>query len=1117
MNADATNSVRLDLNRSNTDETQWKISWQGEAGCMYGLQDSPDLINWSWMNLQYSQESVFFEKNFTQTKDAHFFRLKYTDDATEPLFTGDFDLDGLNNYFEVTYSATIGLNPLDPDSNDNGVLDGLEDTDGDGISDSDEAAYGFDPLVKDALLDLDGDLLNNLEELKLGSDPTLADTNGNGIDDALDDHDGDRYPNIYELRNPNGNPRDALVVPTPTYSVPADFSNIQDAIDAINTEYAIVLVESGTYQPVSLRNKMLLISRNGPADTILDGQNSGTVVYLNDLCTLDGFSVTRGGSDYYDGGVETYGRSMIAHCLIYDNNTPFYEYSAGGIMAYGDDLIVLNSRVFNNFPYGIDSSLSNRLTVIHSTLYNNEYDFYSSDGVAPKIINSIIWNDVNENGITYTYLSAEVQHSIIKGTSGYTDANGTVFNTEPNLDAFGRLTKSSTNAIDQATDLNIQIDIDFEARPLGQAFDIGADEFSDVDGDGLPDWLENLGVAEPLGDEDGDNIANIDEYENGLDALNPDTDFDGLNDGEEINEYNTDPLNPDTDGDSLLDGEEIENSLNPVESDAMADLDGDGYPNIYELRRVNGDPNNNEVVPDADFTVSVDGSTDHSTLQSAIDAAITDYSIILVETGTYTGTDNGNFKINSNNPAILIISRDGAEVTILDGEQSLLGGSIFSSGSALAGFTVRNYGGYSGANNSGGALYIDANEILITKCVITNNLANLNGGALYVAGNEIYISKCTIKNNSSSGDGGAIYFDGRYDDITARIESCKIYNNSASDGGGIYTYRADNMEIENTLVYNNVATSQGGGIYTYYSTGIELVYTTVFNNVAPTGSEIYKQGGETTDFMLTNSIVWNDGDALNVLSGSDLSASFSIIRGNSGYSIEKGWVVNQDPLLTTSGHLTSNSPAIDRILESFLKTDIDGDGRPYSLYADIGADEAIGSIHADGDTDSDGLRDWWELLYGLDITIDNQTTDTDNDGLLDTVEFNIGTSPIDADSDDDGLTDGQEVQLAGTNPLVADDFSEVDTDLNADGIDDSIGLSIGISFYESDNDGDGLNNAEELELGTNLLVADTDGDGIDDAIDEFPLDPDLSTRPIDGGDTSAPVIVLLTPPQATLL
>lgn len=58
-------------------------------------------------------------------------------------------------------------------------------------------------------------------------------------------------------------------------------------------------------------------------------------------------------------------------------------------------------------------------------------------------------------------------------------------------------------------------------------------------------------------DIDGDGLANIVEDSLGSDSFNADTDFDGLNDGDEINLYFTNVLLPDTDGDGLSDGEEV--------------------------------------------------------------------------------------------------------------------------------------------------------------------------------------------------------------------------------------------------------------------------------------------------------------------------------------------------------------------------------------------------------------------------------------------------------------------------------------------------------------------------------------------------------------------------------
>ena len=58
-------------------------------------------------------------------------------------------------------------------------------------------------------------------------------------------------------------------------------------------------------------------------------------------------------------------------------------------------------------------------------------------------------------------------------------------------------------------------------------------------------------------DQDADNAPDELEPGLGLDPSNPDTDGDGVADGDESNIYGTDPLNPDTDGDGASDGEEL--------------------------------------------------------------------------------------------------------------------------------------------------------------------------------------------------------------------------------------------------------------------------------------------------------------------------------------------------------------------------------------------------------------------------------------------------------------------------------------------------------------------------------------------------------------------------------
>jgi hypothetical protein len=58
-------------------------------------------------------------------------------------------------------------------------------------------------------------------------------------------------------------------------------------------------------------------------------------------------------------------------------------------------------------------------------------------------------------------------------------------------------------------------------------------------------------------DQDADNALDESEPGLGLDPTNPDTDADGVADGDEPNIYGTDALNADTDGDGVSDGEEL--------------------------------------------------------------------------------------------------------------------------------------------------------------------------------------------------------------------------------------------------------------------------------------------------------------------------------------------------------------------------------------------------------------------------------------------------------------------------------------------------------------------------------------------------------------------------------
>lgn len=79
-------------------------------------------------------------------------------------------------------------------------------------------------------------------------------------------------------------------------------------------------------------------------------------------------------------------------------------------------------------------------------------------------------------------------------------------------------------------------------------------------------------------DSDGDGLYDSEEAQYRTDPLDPDTDDDGLSDGQEVNRYETDPLNPDTDFDGLKDGAEVNtHKTNPSDRDTDDGGVADGH------------------------------------------------------------------------------------------------------------------------------------------------------------------------------------------------------------------------------------------------------------------------------------------------------------------------------------------------------------------------------------------------------------------------------------------------------------------------------------------------------------------------------------------------------------
>lgn len=78
------------------------------------------------------------------------------------------------------------------------------------------------------------------------------------------------------------------------------------------------------------------------------------------------------------------------------------------------------------------------------------------------------------------------------------------------------------------------------------------------------------------------------------------------------------------------------------------------------------------------------------------------------------------------------------------------------------------------------------------------------------------------------------------------------------------------------------------------------------------------------------------------------------------------------------------------------------------------------------DSDSDGMKDWYEDFYSLNKAIDDSALDADSDGLTNLAEQAAGTNPSVADSDGDGMPDGWEIANFGNQ--AAEPFADADND-----------------------------------------------------------------------------------------
>lgn len=252
---------------------------------------------------------------------------------------------------------------------------------------------------------------------------------------------------------------------------------------------------------------------------------------------------------------------------------------------------------------------------------------------------------------------------------------------------------------------------------------------------------------------------------------------------------------------------------------------------------------------------------------------------------------------------------------------------------------------------------------------------------------------------------------------------------------------------------------------------------------------------DTADSDPSNPLLWNDFSPRNSINDDPLGNDDGDSRINMHDSHP------DDPLLWNDFNPSPNGNGIN---DQFEDEETDGDGDGYANVDDSHREDPL--LYTDWDYD--GLNASVETTIGSDPSL----ADTDNDGLSDGDEHLLHhTQTTHVDSDEDGLTDFEELRIAPhSNPLdkwsrskmlglstYLTDFqlsgAEVDTD--GDDIPDPVELAYGLdpedpSDAGGDLDADQITNLQEYQAGTSLWgnndVYDADDDGMTD------LEEDLS-------------------------
>jgi hypothetical protein len=530
------------------------------------------------------------------------------DPATQNSVTADPDADTLDTASEFG----LALNPCDSDTEDDGALDGDDncpsvsnpgqlnsdgdgpgnacddDDDSDGLTDAQEATLGTDPIDVDS--DNDG-LGDGIEVNSTGTNPLIADTDGDSFNDGTEvglgsnalsasstpehgsvagscidgvDNDGDGLIDDQDtcplerveldLNTTNGSGPCSVIDATRSLGVGGSFDVAvcwrSDPPPVIAFRF-VVTYDDSVLQAAEVTNSGAGLDDNPDA-------NAGTTIFSSPSlgvgweCTSDGYPVADANPATGTGN----GRAVSGLCLSF----------AGPLTLTDGPLAVIHFNVIGNGASGL--ALSE--VQIHD-------DSLDEGSCAPVIVE----------------VSVPCRSGIVN--VGAIDGDG---------DGLPDSYEASQSCLDPATPNSVIADPDADSLDTAAEFGLALDPCdSDTEDDAALDGTDNCPSISNPGqlnsdgdaqgnecddDDDNDGLTDAQEASLGTDPIDFDSDNDSLGDGFEVG-LGTSPVVWDTDGDTFSDGNEVQRGSNPLNASSTpehpsvpgscsdgVDNDGDG-------------------------------------------------------------------------------------------------------------------------------------------------------------------------------------------------------------------------------------------------------------------------------------------------------------------------------------------------------------------------------------------------------------------------------------------------------------------------------------------------------------------------------------------------------------